>query len=261
MFVMRVTASEERRAWVRSPCERANHKDLPSRMFSLQIPFAAIPLKSPCRPKSLEFGSLGICSQAPILHALTLLAGVSQVETLSGSQGEFCATAIRPRAPTSLPAMVVMVMTVSPVSMLVSVVAPYHDRRSGHDYRCRVHDGWRRSDDHGHRIHHNRSWVDREPDANGDMDPRVGETRQHQACERQDGGHATYAEHRVYAFHCLSPLCSGGSYVSRGDAQPPILLGNIPLFLTSGCVQDHSFSVDVHTSTCFSVVRHPPDPG
>ena len=53
----------------------------------------AIPLKSPCRPKLPEFGGVGICSQAPILHALTLLAGMSQIETLSGSQGEFCATA------------------------------------------------------------------------------------------------------------------------------------------------------------------------
>ena len=42
----------------------------------------AIPQKSPCRPKLLEFGNLGTCSQVPILHVLTLLAKVSQVETL-----------------------------------------------------------------------------------------------------------------------------------------------------------------------------------
>jgi hypothetical protein len=36
---------------------------------------------------------MGIRSQAPILHALTLLEGMSQIETLSDSQGEFCATA------------------------------------------------------------------------------------------------------------------------------------------------------------------------
>lgn len=42
----------------------------------------AIPLKSPCRPKFLEFSKLDACSQGPILHALTLPARVSQVETL-----------------------------------------------------------------------------------------------------------------------------------------------------------------------------------
>src|SRR6266571_8487282 len=42
----------------------------------------AIPQKSPCQPNLLECSRLGTRFQVPILYALTLLARVSQVETL-----------------------------------------------------------------------------------------------------------------------------------------------------------------------------------
>src|SRR5712691_13388844 len=44
--------------------------------------FNAIPQKSPCQPNLLECSRLGTRFQVPILYALTLLARVSQVETL-----------------------------------------------------------------------------------------------------------------------------------------------------------------------------------
>ena len=47
-----------------------------------KISLHAIPQKSPCQPNLLECSRLGTRFQVPILYALTLLARVSQVETL-----------------------------------------------------------------------------------------------------------------------------------------------------------------------------------
>ena len=52
-----------------------------------------MPLKSPCQPISVAFGDLRVYPQAPIFPAFVLSELVSQVEILSYSQGEFCATA------------------------------------------------------------------------------------------------------------------------------------------------------------------------
>jgi hypothetical protein len=76
---------------------------------------------------------MGIYSQVPILHALTLLVGVYQIETLSDSQGEFCATAKKAPAVT-LPQVVMVLATVLPLrefdTQLALDILTYHQQRN-----------------------------------------------------------------------------------------------------------------------------------
>src|SRR5207253_4225170 len=68
--------------------DRCMQKSLPVGTFlnrslpSIGRGLNAIPQKSPCQPNLLECSRLGTRFQVPILYALTLLARVSQVETL-----------------------------------------------------------------------------------------------------------------------------------------------------------------------------------
>jgi len=61
---------------------RSHPLDMVREALSNMMAPEAIPQKSPCQPNLLECSRLGTRFQVPILYALTLLARVSQVETL-----------------------------------------------------------------------------------------------------------------------------------------------------------------------------------